>query len=660
MLLPSCATAAVTVKTTTKENRILRPIDTRYTNEDYILVSSEATYAQLSVIHQEIRRYWQAKCVRELDLALWLADVTLGAARAALAGRDDPKRNPHIREIGRILASASIPAGERTAGWFDYADTALHMCERMLGARLAPAANRTLALEIDPARKRGRPCGAYATPRGIAQDVIRDVLRGLRRSTTLDVLDLSTEAGQFLITTMAAARERPEIRLFGIDRDQSALRLARKLYTFSREQAESRIPLALTCRDSLFDSMPQGWPRHFDAIVGNPPWAARRGTYTEKVRLAYSPLLAQNFDLYLAFMIRADQLLRSGGILSMVVPSTFLFNDSGRRVRGYLLEHYDVLSLRTYPRGSIVEVSCIVPVSFVLRKRAERSRAHTSTRIICEPSKVDGGARRSTGIACDAASYWKSIAGVPFHPSVRPDLQRVLRHLDGFPRLRDFGRVMPGGRLSTGNARAAEGPFIGYQARDLRPFHACERGSTAYTDECRFDRAPKVRDIGLRKVLFQDFRSTAQPRRLIAATGEPGTYAVSTAAMFVPSEPELADFWTAILNSSIANVWYKQRDISRAVKLELVRDLPVPVCDECVPTVISMSRYCADLRRQLHHLERRCIVSEEHLVLAPTHPELFWKMSEAQQMVDEILFDLYRVSKTQRSPIRAFSAARVL
>jgi hypothetical protein len=377
------------------------------------------------------------------------------------------------------------------------------------------------------------------------------------------------------------------------------------------------------------------------------------------VRSAYAPLLTQNFDLYLAFMLRADELLRPGGILAMVVPSTFLFNDSGRPVRKYLLEGYDVSTLRVYPRGSIVEVDCIVPVSFVLRKRAPGSRPHASTRIVYEPSRAAVAPAPSAGIACDAASYWQTIAGVPFHPSVRPDIQRLLRHLDGFPRLRDFGAVMPGARLSTGNPCPPEAAFSGYQARDLRPYHACERGSRKYTNECRFDRAPKACDICRRKVLFQDFRSTSQPQRLVAATSETGTYPVSTAAMFVPDEPELTDFWTAILNSAIANAWYKLRDISRAVKLELVRDVPVPFRDDCVSTVISMSRHCAGLRRQLHRLERRCIVAEEHLVLAPNHPGLFSRISKAQQAVDDILFDLYRVSRKQRGLILAFSTARV-
>jgi N-6 DNA Methylase len=399
---------------------ILRHINNCYSNEQHRSVSSEATYAQLSAIHREVRGYWQeVKRPASPDLSLWLADVTLHAARAALAGKDPGKGNPHIRQIRCILTSAAVAVGEHKVGWFDYADTALHMCERMLGARLAPDANRALALEIDPTRKRGRPCGTYATPRDIAQDVIRDVLRALPRSSTLDLIDLSTEAGQFLVTTVAAVPKRPGVRLFAIDRDQSALRLARKFYTFAHQHSQSQIPLALTCRDSLFDPLPRGWPRMFDAVVGNPPWAARCGSYTGKVRSAYPSLLTQNFDLYLAFMLRADELLRPGGFLAMVVPSTFLFNNSGRQVRRYLLEHYDVLTLRIYPRGSIVEVSCIVPVSFVLRKRVQGSKRHVSTQIIYESSRVDGSPGPSAGTACDAASYWQSLAGVPFHPWVR-------------------------------------------------------------------------------------------------------------------------------------------------------------------------------------------------------------------------------------------------
>src|SRR5262249_36019323 len=152
------------------------------------------------------------------------------------------------------------------------------------------------------------------------------------------------------------------------------------------------------------------------------------------------------------------------------------------------------------------------------------------------------------------------------------------------------GAAMDGAGLQRRTGVPAEAQFTGYQARDLRPFHACESRSLKYHGQRCFQAAPKSRYIGRQKVLFQNFRFVTHSRRLIAAAAGPGTYAVSTASMFIPDRPDLTDYWAAMLNSAVANTWFKMRDVSRTIKIDLVRQIPVPIPEQTIEAVTGLAR----------------------------------------------------------------------
>src|SRR5260370_33542428 len=98
--------------------------------------------------------------------------------------------------------------------------------------------------------------------------------------------------------------------------------------------------------------------------------------------------------MYLAFMLRAHALLRPGGYLAYVVPSGFLFNCTAAPIRRLLLEQYEILSLTTYPQRSFIEVPCIIPISFLARKKERRDKRVLFTKIRNEHTGLGGPYRR--------------------------------------------------------------------------------------------------------------------------------------------------------------------------------------------------------------------------------------------------------------------------
>jgi len=621
--------------------------------------STRITYSKLRQIQEALCNYWRINEPTEPSLALWMANTTLGFARDALSGKR-PQLDPNLEIIAHVLDIAAQAGSTDQPRWFWYLEAALHMNERILGAHVA-IRNRKSKLVIDPARRRGRLCGAYSTPHYIAEALVGDVLRALGSAQRATMLDLSVEAGQFPVTVLAKAPASIAVSFYGIDRDQEALRMTRKHFRFAERWRDSaRFTLSLTCRDSLLNECPRGWPRQFDVVLGNPPWNASPGKYTEQVREAFRSRLSDHFDHYLAFILRAHALLRPGGLLGVVLPSSFLFNESARRVRELLLDHYDVVSLRIYPRRSFIEIPCLVPVAFLCMKKEISSGPVRQSLIEYHPMPLGGPLKPRTSLICNAVEYWKALPGQPFHPLVRPESARLIHSLHELPRLKDYGSAIKGASVQKRDPVAPEVEFLGFQARDIRPFHACVRGSRKYSRvDARFQTSPSAVYVNAEKVLFQNFRFITQERRLIAAVAGPGNYPVGSASMFVPNDPKDSWFFAALLNSSVANAWFKVRDVSRNIKLELVREVPVPAEKNMKDRVRALAGRCANLRDELHQIGGKCVIGSEHRFADQKASRLLGALRESERMLDEIFYELYNLSRTERRTVAEVANLRI-
>jgi N-6 DNA Methylase len=564
--------------------------------------------------------------------------------------------------IASVLQTAS--ASPRRA---DYAIAVLHFVERMIGLSHACQSVSAAHSSADGAgfeleRRRSRNCGTYGTPNAIADVLVEDVLMSAAKSCNkpIDVLDLSLEGGHFPLTVAAGRPAHLRTRCYGIDRDPVALRLARRLLQFAAAGCSpAHFDFHLSCRDSLLDRMPRGWPSRFTAVIGNPPWLARSWTASRRIRTRFAPWLRGRFDLYLAFMLRAHELVAPGGFMGLVVPCGFLFNMNGEGVRRLLLDEYDLLTLRIYPQRSFVEVPCVIPVSFVARKRLAASGSTSHTAIIYDPRPSGGVDRPREHRRIRATPHWKKIEGCVFNPGFRQDALFLLDRLADTV-LADFGTLGTGGRLSRTRPVRAPFAFRGVHGRAIRAFHVCPRRLIDYRrGELRFDRLPSREFLHARKVVFQDFRYMTHAERIVAALAGPGDYPVSTAAMFVPKEQELADFFEALLNSAFANAWYKMRDISRSIKLSYLRQLPVVYDREAWASIASLAKRCRTIRAYYHRRLSLCTLWNEERTLADRFPTQQARFVRLHREINDRMARLYKLSQEQAVAVDALSAARV-
>ena len=197
-----------------------------------------------------------------------------------------------------------------------------------------------------------RDQGVFYTPGPLAEYVTREALRGRLSSapSSLTVLDPACGDGVLLASALArilgasglanaAGEARLEIarrHVFGVDRCAAAVEQARRtIAAMARsvdaqsdavEMASRRLADNIRCGDSLLDSVFDSDQR-FDVVVANPPFVNIRRlsqTYSAAMKQALVERYESaegNFDLYVLFVERILQLLRSGGRAAIVTPN---------------------------------------------------------------------------------------------------------------------------------------------------------------------------------------------------------------------------------------------------------------------------------------------------------------------------------------------------
>ncbi len=201
-----------------------------------------------------------------------------------------------------------------------------------------------------------------------------------------------------------------------MDRDPVALQLANRIFKFAIDRSKCNHYEFYTKKlDSLLDPLPKNWPGKFDAIIGNPPWKTRHSTDTQALRNLFPSYLCGDFDVYLAFILKAHQYLKPNGLLTMVIPNQFLFNQNAEKVRSLLLAEYEFLRLDIYPRRCFVELPSVAPISFLARKRETKKKVSFRT-VVSFNHEFVGLFDRTNSRKSSIGLIWKKLPGNVFHP----------------------------------------------------------------------------------------------------------------------------------------------------------------------------------------------------------------------------------------------------
>ncbi|RMG45510.1 MAG: hypothetical protein D6719_00175, partial [Candidatus Dadabacteria bacterium] len=164
----------------------------------------------------------------------------------------------------------------------------------------------------------------------------------------------------------------------------------------------------------------------FDCIIGNPPYGLSRNNQlseleNSKLKQIYSDYRNGKVNKYILFMARGYELLNSTGVLSYIVPNSWLGIDGGKKIRELLLRNNSLakLTLFTCPVFNEPGVEAVI---FEAVKGKKYSRIELTRRNSIEAAEV----KRSEKIP---VSYCLASPGSAIPTWWSKDLQRILYKL---------------------------------------------------------------------------------------------------------------------------------------------------------------------------------------------------------------------------------------
>lgn len=456
---------------------------------------------------------------------------------------------------------------------------------------LAEVATRLLELGIDqkhywvgtfytlllsPAVRRAQ--AAYFTPPNLSKALIR-----LVRSEGFDPLHHTAidpaAGGAAFLSTLAGEMRELEVppkdilrRLHGIEIDRGLARLSEALIA-------DRIGSSITPGSvvEVRDALKGRHAKTYDLVIANPPYgrislsALRDNAWRDVCHPGH-------INKYALFAERCFRLAKPGGLVALVLPSSFIAGPLYGKLRAYMREQGEILTLGSVTTRNDVFVDVTQDVSIVV---ARAGTVHRPDHAVSFGNVTGFGPFKptfATTLPAKSADAWMSAGkqpGVATGGATLADYRAVLR-VGYFVWNRELER------MSKRRSAKLDMPLL--WARNVRPGKFClPRAKTGKgIDFVRFDKeSPAI--VRSNAVILQRTTNSAQSRRLIAARVSPsvlhkwGGFVTENHTLLVTA-PDVATLNTLcfLLNSAAVDGRYRQLSGTASISANLLRNLDLP------------------------------------------------------------------------------------
>jgi hypothetical protein len=239
-----------------------------------------------------------------------------------------------------------------------------------------------------------KEAGAYYTPKFVTQFIVAKTFEKLLTNGSKSVLeqrvlDPAAGAGHFLINAseflfkklFGAIRTTRSLKgkcnivetcIFGADINPTSVSIAKLNLWIYLAYKGARLP-SLRKNIVVSDSL-TGLPSsaRYTAIIGNPPYVRihkQNPKYTVEIRRRF-PSLAGDFDLYMAFILKAEEMLHDGGGFGFIIPNKFFSRKCAQPLRADLAANWSLDYLADLGRAKDIFDASVYTGIIVARKRA--------------------------------------------------------------------------------------------------------------------------------------------------------------------------------------------------------------------------------------------------------------------------------------------------
>ncbi|WP_206594818.1 HsdM family class I SAM-dependent methyltransferase [Kordiimonas lacus] len=421
-----------------------------------------------------------------------------------------------------------------------------------------------------------RSQATYFTPPVVAGAVIDFVVDAGFDIARHNVMDPAAGGAAFL-STLAGRMKRAKIdvdsvarRLFGIEIDIGLAHLSRRLI---EEQLGTKLdPKNIFRADSL--QLPV--QRQFDLVIANPPYGrvtAEDVRGDDWMRVAHPG----HINKYALFSELSFRLAKPGGLIALVIPSSFRAGPLYDRMREFVRKQGQILSIASIYGRNGVFLDVQQDVSVLV---ARRGSPHQASRLVDFPiigQDVNGLPPVKVKLPKDKAAAWPL-------PATDPELV-------GGAKLADYGVQAKVGYFvwnrETSRMRKRVSSKLTYPliwAKNVRSGRLCyPAGRTKPSIDFVKFQQPSSAIVSGPSAVMQRTTNDGQPRRLIAAVVDPkvvakwgGFVTENHTIVLTADDPKKLDLAIALLNTSAVDKRYRQVSGTASVSVSLLRELDLP------------------------------------------------------------------------------------
>jgi adenine-specific DNA-methyltransferase len=186
--------------------------------------------------------------------------------------------------------------------------------------------------------------GQYFTQKKLRDDLLLNI----PKKDHADILEPSCGTGEFLSSILSNFNN-PSITAYDID--PAMIEISSKQYNQNIQQA---------------DFLSLSTDQKFDYIIGNPPYFELALSKEEKKK--YKEIICGRINIYALFIYKCIQMLKDGGILAFIIPTSINSGSYFSKLRQYIIQNCDILYLKQYGNDDFLDADQTTQ-SIILQKK---------------------------------------------------------------------------------------------------------------------------------------------------------------------------------------------------------------------------------------------------------------------------------------------------
>lgn len=491
--------------------------------------------------------------------------------------------------------------------------------------------------------------GIYYTPRILSQEIVWSIPFESIPVDERYVLDGTCGSGSLLLSACKRLEELVSYEKTEIDRHNYLKRMIEG-YDIDKFASEvARLSL-------LLYSLPYGnkWNIHAGdllrinkskiqvpfVILGNPPYEEVRGNSQKKQKAA-------------AFLDKYLEWLHDDGFIGIILPESFLQNDSSVSQREKLLNEFDIIELWMLP-GQIFENNCSTIVIIAQKKKVEDEKLTKIKVLVRNKESIRSYFKQRKWdfeFFVNIQKRWKNEPKYKISVSPVEDiLQKIIKgkktigditqNVMGimFPSNYNFSRMQFDGWIPyIANANNFRKYVISPQMRDnvcFFDYHMSEEEEKKIKKDykgLRLRRDYESIYAASNKILVKMSSTPGEINCINALVDEDGYYPSHSFFVLISEDKKVSNYvLCALINSKLINAYVRRECVKRTLTTNVVRSIPVP---EFSDVQISKIEQC------YMSIKEACTSEDKE------------KVEKIQKTIDDIIFEAFNLEQGEKEKI---------